>query len=122
MIGSARRSLGSLGESLAGAYLKNKGYEILERNCRTPYGEIDLVCKWKDTVIFVEVKTRASKSLGPPEISITPPKAEHMRNAAEYYIQQRAEMSTEWRIDLITIQLQSNSIPAQIDHFENVLA
>ena len=122
MKSGTRQSLGRLGETLAGVYLKNKGYDILERNWRTPYGEIDLVGKSLETIVFVEVKTRASKSLGPPEISITPRKAEHMRNAAEYYIQQHPEMDAEWRIDLITIQMQPNSTPALIDHFENVLA
>lgn len=122
MKSNQRQSLGHLGESIAADYLKNKGYMILERNWRTPYGEIDLIASDKETVVFVEVKTRASNSLGPPEISITPRKEEHMRNAAEYYIQQHPELITDWRIDLIAIQLQSKETPALIDHFENVLA
>ncbi len=116
-----RVSLGRLGETLAGTYLKNKGYDIVERNWRTPYGEIDLVVRRNETVAFVEVKTRATTSLGPPEISITSRKAEHMRSAAEYYIQQHPELDAEWRIDVITIQLQPDGNPALIDHFENAL-
>jgi len=116
-----RQSVGRMGEAIAGAFLKNKGYTILERNWRTPYGEIDLITTHNETIIFVEVKTRASKSLGPPEISITPRKAGHMRQAAEYYIQQHIELTNDWRIDLVTIQLQPNNNPALIDHFENVL-
>ena len=115
-----RISLGRMGESLAGVFLKNKGYTILERNWRTPYGEIDLVASHTGSVVFVEVKTRSTSTLGPPEISITPRKAEHMRNAAEFYIQHHPETTVDWRIDLVTIQLQSNT-PAIIDHFENVL-
>ena len=117
-----RQSLGRMGESIAGAFLKNKGYTLLERNWRTPYGEIDLVVKNNETIIFVEVKTRASTSLGPPEISITARKAEHMHDAAEYYIQQHPELTNDWRIDVVTIQLQPKNKPALIDHFENVLA
>jgi len=117
-----RQSLGRIGETLAGVFLKNKGYVILERNWRTPYGEIDLVASNNEAVIFVEVKTRSSRSLGPPEISITPRKAEHMRSAASYYIQQHPELDVDWRIDLITIQLQPKNLPALIDHFENVLS
>jgi putative endonuclease len=116
-----RQSLGRLGEALAGAFLNDKGYTILERNWRTPYGEIDVVAKQGESIVFVEVKTRSSKGLGPPEISITPRKAEHMRSSAEYYIQQHPETNADWRIDLITIQLQSDDSPAIIDHFENVL-
>ncbi len=117
-----RLSLGRLGELLAGAFLKNKGYIILEKNWRTPYGEIDLVARQAESVVFVEVKTRSSQTLGPPEISITPRKAGHMRSAAEYYIQQHPDVQADWRIDLITIQLQPDQAPAMIDHFENVLA
>ncbi len=115
-------SLGRLGETLAGAFLKNKGYQILEKNWRTPYGEIDLVARQAESIIFVEVKTRSSRSLGPPEISITHRKAEHMRSAAEYYIQQHPEVQADWRIDVVTIQLLPDQSPAMIDHFENVLA
>jgi putative endonuclease len=117
-----RQSLGRIGETLAGVFLKNKGYVILEGNWRTPYGEIDLVASNNEAVIFVEVKTRSSRSLGPPEISITPRKAEHMRSAASYYIQEHPELDVDWRIDLITIQLQPQNLPALIDHFENVLS
>jgi putative endonuclease len=117
----SRQSLGRMGETLAGAFLKNKGYIILERNWHSPYGEIDLIARRNESIVFVEVKTRASTSYGPPEISITPRKAEHMRNAASYYIQQHPEMNADWRIDLITIRLLSHNTPAMIDHFENVL-
>src|SRR4030042_5348391 len=103
-----RKSLGYIGESLAAAFLEKQEYSILERNFRTPYGEIDLITKQGDTIVFTEVKTRASTSLGPPEVSITPRKAEHMRNAAEYYIQQHPELNNEWRIDVISVQMQAN--------------
>jgi putative endonuclease len=115
------QSLGRMGEALAGALLKNKGYIILERNLHTPYGEIDLVARKNEAITFVEVKTRSSRSLGPPEISITHRKAEHMRCATAFYIQQHPELTAEWRIDLITIQIQPINQPALIDHFENVL-
>ncbi len=117
-----RVSIGRLGETLAGAYLKNKGYTILEKNRRTPYGEIDLVASFGESIIFVEVKTRSSQSLGPPEISVSRRKAEHMRNAAEYYIQQHPDLQADWRIDLLAILLPPDNSPAVIDHFENVLA
>ena len=119
---SARgQSLGHLGESLASVFLEKKGFTILERNWRTPYGEIDLIAQCDDVIAFVEVKTKASKSLGPPEISITPRKEEHMRCAAEYYIQQHPELVNDWRIDAVTIQLHVDNSPPLIDHFENVI-
>jgi putative endonuclease len=121
MKSARRQSIGNLGESLAATFLEKKGYTILERNWRTPYGEIDLIAQEEDVIVFVEVKTRASRTLGPPEISITPRKEEHMRSAAEYYIQQHSELMTDWRIDAVTIQLHKDNSPLLIDHFENVI-
>jgi len=116
-----KQALGRLGESLAAEFLEKLGYSIIERNFRTPYGELDLVSKHGDVIIFTEVKTRASSSLGPPEISINHKKAEHIRSSAEYYIQQHPEMSDEWRIDVISIQMKSKNIPPYIIHFENAI-
>lgn len=116
------QSIGHLGEAIAADYLEGKGYSILLRNWRSPYGEIDLIAMQDGVVAFVEVKTRSSKSLGPPEISITPRKAEHMRNTAEYFIQQHPELNNDWRIDVITIQLKAGNPTPLIDHFENVIS
>jgi putative endonuclease len=114
-----RQSLGRFGESLAATFLEEQGYSILERNYRTPYGEIDLIAKQGDVIVFTEVKTRANSTLGPPEISITRRKADHIRSAAEYYIQQHPEVHDDWRIDVISVQLDANEIPPLITHFEN---
>jgi putative endonuclease len=121
MTDTTRRGLGRLGETIAAEYLGRKGYTILEQNRRTPYGEIDIIASQDAVIAFVEVKTRASPSLGPPEISITPRKKEHMRSAAEYYIQQNTENIMDWRIDVITVQIQAKSSSPIIDHFENVI-
>lgn len=116
-----RQSLGRSGEDLAAEYLVAHGYTIMEKNYRTPYGEIDLISQTGNAIVFVEVKTRASKSLGPPEISITPRKQEHMRSAADYYIQQHPEMDNDWRIDVITVQVGGIKELPLIDHFENAI-
>ena len=121
MKSTRRQSLGRLGESIAVTFLVEKGYFILEKNWRSPYGEIDLIVQYDDVIAFVEVKTRASRSLGPPEISITPRKEEHMRGAAEYYIQQHPQLNKDWRIDAITIQFLAGNPHPLIDHFENVI-
>jgi len=116
-----RQSLGQKGEAMASTFLKEQGYTILERNYRTPYGEIDIIARQADTIVFVEVKTRASSTFGPPEISITHRKAEHMRSAAEYYIQQHPELNNDWRIDVLALQLKTDATAPKIDHFENVI-
>lgn len=119
---TVRQSLGKRGKSIAAEFLKNKGYTILETNWRSPYGEIDLVANQDGVLTFVEVKTRASKSLGPPEVSITPRKLEHMRNTAEYYMQEHPDFIHEWRVDAIAIQLRAGGLPPLIVHFENVIS
>jgi putative endonuclease len=116
-----RQTLGQKGEALSATFLENLGYSILETNYRTPYGEIDLITRQNEVIIFVEVKTRSSRTLGPPEISITKRKAEHMRCAAEFYIQQLPEIQIDWRIDVISVQVNSDGTPPSIEHFENVI-
>jgi putative endonuclease len=116
------QSIGRRGEAMAADYLVANGWTILAKNWRSPYGEIDLIISQNGVITFVEVKTRASKSLGPPEISITLRKGEHMRNTAEFYIQQHPELTNDWRIDVIAIQIQPGGLPPIIDHFENVIS
>jgi putative endonuclease len=116
------QALGRWGENQAAAYLEGRGYTILERNFRTPYGEIDLVARKQNTVVFVEVKTRSSDSFGLPEESITPDKATHMVDAARYYIDDHPASDCVWRIDVIAIRRSSNNIDPQITHFRNALS
>jgi putative endonuclease len=119
-----RQRLGQWGENLAARYLVEKGYSILRRNYRTPYGEIDLVsCQETlegQVLVFVEVKTRSGQAFGYPEESITASKQEHLLAVAQYYLQQQPDWQGGWRIDVIAIQrLQQASV--QIRHFENAV-
>lgn len=119
-MGRQRQSLGRWGENLAAQYLIQAGYTILERNARTPYGELDLIAQRGEELVFVEVKTRASTSLGPPEISVSKIKQEHLTSAALAFLQARPELNQDWRIDLIAV-LQLPGEPPQIEHFENII-
>ncbi len=110
--------VGQWGEEAAAAYLKEHGFDILERNVRTPYGEIDLVAGSSDFTVFVEVKTRASLSLGPPEIAITPRKRKHMLESAAFYAQARG--IEHWQIDVLAVQKHGGG--AEITHFENAVS
>jgi len=112
--------IGKWGEETAAEYLKQRGYEIIARNARTPFGEIDIIAKQADTLIFVEVKTRTSNKMGLPEESITPRKREHMLAAADYYA---AEHEIDhWQIDVIAIEGKPNSdIQPKITYFENAI-
>lgn len=133
-----RQAFGRWGEALAAHYLVERGYTILERNARTPYGEIDLVARQVEEVspgeaaegnragrystVFVEVKTRSSRSFGLPEEAVTSRKQAHMLAAAQAYLQQHPELEGSWRIDVIAIQRYEPSRPPTIHHFENAVS
>ena len=110
--------IGKWGEDTAADYLVERGYEIVARNTRTPYGEIDIVAKQGDVMIFVEVKTRTSDKMGLPEESITARKREHMLAAADHYA---AEHEIDhWQIDVIAVEGKPGSKP-KITYFENAI-
>jgi putative endonuclease len=128
---SQRQAVGHLGETLAANFLAELGYKILERNVRTPYGEIDLIAEQpsevdadtesRKTIVFVEVKTRTTYTYGFPETSITPRKIEHMVSAAEYYLQNHSDIELDWRIDVISIEYITTNQEPQIIHFQNAI-
>ena len=110
--------IGKWGEDTAAEYLTERGYEIITRNARTPYGEIDIVARQGDVTIFVEVKARTSNKMGLPEESITARKREHMLAAADYYA---AEHEVDhWQIDVIAIEGKPGTTPT-ITYFENAI-
>ncbi len=82
-----RRDTGILGEKLARDFLEKRGYRIQETNYRCPEGEIDIVARHQDFLVFVEVRTKRSLDFGSPEESITLAKKERMRATAFYYQQ-----------------------------------
>jgi len=133
---TSRQVFGSWGESLAADYLIQRGYEILERNVRTLYGEIDLVARQdiekgsqsrpytrasEGVIVFVEVKTRSSTTYGLPEQSITERKRDHMIASARAYLQDHPKLEDDWRVDVIAIQRKSPKATPVITHFENAL-
>jgi putative endonuclease len=110
--------LGKWGEEHAAGYLAKHGFSILERNTRTPYGEIDIIAAQGDITVFVEVKSRSSNRMGLPEDSITPRKRQHMLSAAAHYAMEHA--IDHWQIDVISIEGKPGMDP-RITHFENAV-
>ena len=108
--------LGSQGEDIAAKYLQSQGYKILQRNFRSRYGEIDIICRWEQTVIFVEVKTRTNTDFGSPEESITKTKQQHIHKVALIYLETYPYSFQEIRFDVIGI-LMDGSEP-KLNHLE----
>ncbi len=116
----SRKALGEWGEAQAEAYLVRRGYKIIERNFRTPEGEIDLVVLDDQVLVFVEVKTRTSEAFGRPEAAITDRKLAHLSAAAEAYLQQNPDLDWDCRIDVIAIRRKQGDRP-EISHIQNVI-
>jgi putative endonuclease len=118
---SHKQALGRWGEAQAAEYLSQRGYHILERNVRTPYGELDLVARQEAVLVFVEVKTRSSAAFGLPEAAVTPRKQAHLLAAAQAYLQAHPNLQGDWRVDVIAVQRPPRGKAPEITHFENAL-
>ena len=108
--------LGSAGESLAADYLRKNGYGILEKNFRTRFGEIDIIAKYGDTYVFVEVKTRKGNDCyGVPQLAVNFSKQKHLTLAALTYIKKEA-LKSDYRFDVIAI------LDNKIEHIQNAFS
>ena len=137
-----KSEIGKLGEDLACKYLKSNGYLIIDRNFRKPWGELDIVARQKDgTLVFVEVK--AMRQLPDPAIesgnenmaiagltpeeNLTKAKLQKLKRTASLFAGHNQELVSDkkgWRIDLVAIQLLTDSIESDEDyklrHFQNI--
>jgi len=114
---------GKSGEEKAAAYLRLKGYKILEKNYRVGQGEIDLIAQRGSRLVFVEVKTRRGKTQGSPLEAVTPHKVRRLSNAAAFYLAQHPSASKSCRFDVVTIGPEKNWLGfPKIQHFENAFS
>ena len=99
-----RRRFGDWGEEYARRFLEGRGYSILETNYRGKYGEIDLIAREGECLVFVEVKSRRTGAFGRPEESVTEAKQQRLVQAALEYMQSKEMEEGEWRIDVVGIE------------------
>ncbi len=109
-------TVGNMGENMAVDYLTKKGYIIISRNFRTPYGEIDIIAAKGDTTVFCEVKTRSTDRYGLGREAITPAKLKHMLNSADHYCREHNIENSPVRLDVVEITLNNGSIV----HFKDI--
>jgi len=117
----ANRKFGEWGEQIAADYLNNHNVEIIDRNIRTNYGEIDILGQKDGVLIFFEVKTRRTEDFGNPEDAVNYTKREHMRNSAMEFIQSNQELEMDWRIDVIAIYVGKKN-KLEIRWFKNAIS
>ncbi|MDP8950027.1 MAG: YraN family protein, partial [Actinomycetota bacterium] len=107
----SKRLSGAWGEELALRYLTDQGYVLIERNYRTRYGELDLILRHEDTIVFVEVKLRRGTGFGHPLEAVTPRKQASIRSLArQYLLDRRPGFFDELRFDVVGI-LAGNGEP-----------
>jgi len=113
--------LGALGEQRALEHYTHLGFRVLDRNCRTQAGEIDLVVTDGDTTVFAEVKTRRSGGLD-PLLSLTAAKRRRMRTLARsWLLEHPTRPRTEHvRIDAVTVVLDRDDRLVALEQFEDV--
>ena len=111
-------SLGKKGEQLALDHLIALGYTIEARNYRCPFGEVDIIARDKEILVFIEVKTRRSHSAGFPEEAVTPLKQEQIKKIAQGYCAKNGLLETESRFDVISLSYEENG-GFSISHFKD---
>jgi putative endonuclease len=116
-----RAELGALGEQLATDHLIGLGLQILIRNWRCRYGELDVIAvdAATDTVVFVEVKTRTGDGFGGLAQAVTAQKARRLRRLAAIWLATRDERWTAVRIDVIGVRIGRRRIP-EITHLQSI--
>lgn len=105
----SRRKIGRRGEEQVARYLTAQGYTILARNWRCTQGELDIVAQGEEALVLVEVRTRRTAALGPPEESVTPAKQARLRALAEAAVQAWGWQGP-WRIDIAAVDMTSGQV------------
>ena len=116
-----RQSTGARGEKVAASFLKKRGYRIIETNYRCRGGEIDIVARQGETLVFVEVRTKTGRGFGSPEESITSAKKTRLRTLAAGYAQGRDDLPLSQRIDVVAVELDRKGKVARIELIENAV-
>jgi putative endonuclease len=108
--------IGRYGERVAAAFVRRNGYRVLTRNFTSERGEIDLVCRDGDTLVFVEVKTRRQ---GQPAEAVTPEKQERLTLAALHFLKRHRLLEGRSRFDVVAIVWPDQNESPLIEHIRN---
>jgi putative endonuclease len=116
-----RQQVGKLGEKTAQKFLKKRGYRIRETGFRCRHGEIDIIARQKDCLVFIEVRTKSNLDFGTPEESITQAKKEKLIASALRYVTTHQNIPSLWRIDVVAIELDDKGKAKRIELIENAV-
>ena len=117
MTRTVRQELGAAGELFARRHLEHQGYRFVAANWRRPYGELDLIMRDGDVLVFVEVKTRSGERLGTAEESLTWAQARRLLRGAQTFLAEREDLATLfWRVDFVAITLAPTGAVSRLTH------
>ncbi|MGB0521568.1 MAG: YraN family protein [Flammeovirgaceae bacterium] len=102
-----KKRFGNWAEKYAEQFLKNKNFQILERNYRFKHAEIDLITQYQNTIVFIEVKARSSTAFGYPEETVSQNQKKSIKRAAVAYLESK-QLNVEIRFDIISILRKGN--------------
>ena len=111
------KDFGDRGEDFAAQYLTKRGCRILERQFRSPMGEIDIIAEEKNTILFVEVKTRRPTQYGLPAQAVGRPKQRRIIRTAVWYMQEKRIEEKPCRFDVVEVLYERGSYTVQ--YYEN---
>ena len=114
-----KSKVGSAGEKLACKFLEEQGLKIIERNCRTRFGEIDIIASDGDIFFFVEVKTKSSKYFGEPFEMVNQKKKRKLIRLCQSFLQSKEICDPPFRIDIISVMIDGEK--AKIRHYKNAI-
>lgn len=111
---------GKRSEEIAAQYLCSKGYRILERNYRTPRGELDIIAQDGDVLVFVEVKARRGVQFGEPQWAVDERKRQHLIKASLFYLSRKKIQDRCCRFDIVVVREDDQGQPS-IELIQNAL-
>jgi putative endonuclease len=115
MVRGHRQALGRQGEAAAREYLSRRGIRILVENFTCAAGEVDLIGREKDVLVFIEVKARTSDAFGPPHLAVHRRKQRQIVRTAQWYLAERRTPDAPSRFDVLAVTFRKDGSPPRID-------
>lgn len=114
-----KREIGKYGEMIATRYLQKQNYKIIEKNFYCKQGEIDIISKKDEYIVFIEVKTRTNYAFGSPSEAVDNLKQKHIYKSARYYLYKTKQLEAFVRFDVIEVYISKNKI--YVHHIKQII-
>jgi len=115
-----KQKIGKYGEDLVCKFLERNGYQIISQNIKISFQEIDIIAKYEDLLVFVEVKTRTNISFGEADETITERKTTNLKRAISHYLANNNLDASKIRLDLVAVDLDKIKNSARIRHYKDI--